>query len=65
MTYETPKLGWPLTPARFIRSVLLPPFMRLIGQWLFALFQGWRAYLGAYVRSSFAAAVVGDGWVVA
>jgi hypothetical protein len=42
-----PLLGWPLTLARFIPSVLLPPFMRLIGQWLFALLQGWPTYFGA------------------
>jgi len=38
LTYEAPLLGWPLTLARFIPGVLLPPFMGLLGQWLFALF---------------------------
>jgi hypothetical protein len=33
-------LGWPLTLARFIPGVLLPPFMGLVGQWLFAVFAG-------------------------
>ena len=40
LTYEAPLLGWPLTLARFIPGVLLPPFMGLLGQWLFAVFQG-------------------------
>ncbi len=38
LTYEAPLLGWPLTLARFIPGVLLPPFMGLIGAWLFAVF---------------------------
>jgi uncharacterized membrane protein YraQ (UPF0718 family) len=40
LTYEAPLLGWPLTLARFIPGVLLPPLMGLVGQWLFALFAG-------------------------
>lgn len=40
LTYEAPLLGWPLTLARFIPGVLLPPFMGLLGQWLFAVFNG-------------------------
>ncbi len=40
LTYEAPLLGWPLTLARFIPGLLLPPFMGLIGQWLFAVFKG-------------------------
>ena len=40
LTYEAPLLGWPLTLARFIPGVLLPPFMGLLGQWLFAVFEG-------------------------
>ena len=40
LTYEAPLLGWPLTLARFIPGVLLPPLMGLLGQWLFALFAG-------------------------
>jgi len=31
-------LGWPLTLARFVPGVLLPPVMGLIGHWLFGLF---------------------------
>src|SRR6266851_1976546 len=38
LTYEAPLLGWPLTLARFLPGVLLPPVMGLIGQWLFGLF---------------------------
>jgi hypothetical protein len=40
LTYEAPLLGWPLTLARFLPGVLLPPVMGLIGQWLFGLFSG-------------------------
>ena len=41
LTYEAPLLGWPLTLARFVPGVLLPPVMGLIGQWLFGLFKRW------------------------
>lgn len=37
LTYEAPLLGWPLTLARFIPGVLLPPLMGWIGQWLYLL----------------------------
>ena len=40
LTYEAPLVGWPLTLARFIPGVLLPPVMGVIGQWLFRLFGG-------------------------
>lgn len=40
LTYEAPLVGWPLTLARFIPGVLLPPVLGLIGQWLFKLFGG-------------------------
>lgn len=39
LTYEAPLLGWPLTLARFIPGVLLPPLMGWIGQWLYLLFK--------------------------
>jgi len=39
LTYEAPLLGWPLTLARFIPGVLLPPVMGYIGQWLYMLFK--------------------------
>lgn len=41
LTYEAPLLGWPLTLARFVPGVLLPPIMGLLGQWLFGLFKRW------------------------
>lgn len=41
LTYEAPLLGWPLTLARFVPGVLLPPVMGLLGQWLFGLFKRW------------------------
>jgi uncharacterized protein len=40
LTYEAPLLGWPLTLARFIPGVLLPPVMGIVGQWLYVLFRG-------------------------
>jgi uncharacterized membrane protein YraQ (UPF0718 family) len=40
LTYEAPLVGWPLTLARFLPGVLLPPVMGLLGQWLFRLFGG-------------------------
>lgn len=39
LTYEAPLLGWPLTLARFVPGVLLPPVMGLLGQWLFTVFK--------------------------
>lgn len=35
LTYEAPLMGWPLTLARFIPAVLLPPLLGWIGQWLY------------------------------
>jgi uncharacterized membrane protein YraQ (UPF0718 family) len=40
LTYEGPLVGWPLTLARFIPGVLVPPLLGLVGQWLFRLFGG-------------------------
>jgi uncharacterized membrane protein YraQ (UPF0718 family) len=40
LTYEAPLLGWPLTLARFVPGVLLPPLMGLIGHWLYSAFEG-------------------------
>ena len=37
LTYEAPLLGWPLTLARFLPGVLVPPLLGLVGQWLFDL----------------------------
>ena len=39
LTYEAPLIGWPLTLARFIPAVLLPPVVGVLGQWLFRVFQ--------------------------
>lgn len=39
LTYEAPLLGWPLTLARFIPGVLLPPLLGWLGQWLYLLFK--------------------------
>jgi uncharacterized membrane protein YraQ (UPF0718 family) len=39
LTYEGPLLGWPLTLARFIPAMLLPPLLGLVGQWLFRFFK--------------------------
>ena len=38
LTYEAPLLGWPLTLARLLPGVLLPPVLGLIGQWLYGVF---------------------------
>lgn len=40
LTYEAPLLGWPLTLARFVPGVLLPPVMGVVGEWLFGVFKG-------------------------
>ena len=40
LTYEAPLLGWPLTLARFIPGVLLPPLLGVVGQWLYVMFRG-------------------------
>ena len=34
-----PLLGWPLTLARCIPGLLVPPLLGLLGQWLFNLFR--------------------------
>ena len=39
LTYEAPLLGWPLTLARLLPGVLLPPLLGLLGQWLYLLFK--------------------------
>jgi uncharacterized membrane protein YraQ (UPF0718 family) len=38
VSYEAPLLGWPMTLARFVPSLLLPPIIALAGHWLFHLF---------------------------
>jgi len=42
LTYEAPLLGWPLTLARFVPGVLLPPVMGVVGQWLYGVLSGAR-----------------------
>jgi uncharacterized membrane protein YraQ (UPF0718 family) len=37
LTYEVPLLGWPLTLARILPALTLPPILGLVGQWLFEL----------------------------
>ena len=37
-TYEAPLLGWPLTLARFLPGLLVPPLLGVVGQWLVGLF---------------------------
>lgn len=37
LTYEAPLLGWPLTLARILPALALPPILGLVGQWLFHL----------------------------
>jgi len=39
VSYEAPLLGWPMTLARFVPSLLLPPIIALFGQWLFTWFR--------------------------
>jgi uncharacterized protein len=38
LTYEAPLLGWPMTLARLIPGVLLPPVLGWLGHWLYAVF---------------------------
>ena len=37
-SYEAPLLGWPMTFARLVPGLLLPPALGWIGQWLFEFF---------------------------
>ena len=38
LTYEAPLLGWPVTLARFLPGVFLPPALGWLGQWLYTIF---------------------------
>ncbi len=38
LTYEAPLLGWPLTLARCLPALFVPPLMGILGQWVFDLF---------------------------
>lgn len=46
LTYEAPLLGWPLTLARLLPGVLVPPLLGLAGQVLY----GWFAARGPSAR---------------
>jgi uncharacterized protein len=35
LTYEVPLLGWPLTLARCVPALFIPPIMGVLGQWIF------------------------------
>jgi hypothetical protein len=35
LTYEAPLMGWPITLARFLPGLFVPPVLGLVGQWLF------------------------------
>lgn len=37
LTYEAPLLGWPLTMARCLPALFIPPIMGILGQWVFSL----------------------------
>ena len=37
LTYEAPLMGWPITLARFLPGLLVPPILGVVGQWLFEL----------------------------
>ncbi len=38
LTYEAPLLGWPLTLARCLPALLVPPIMGILGEWIFNFF---------------------------
>jgi uncharacterized protein len=38
LTYEAPLLGWPMTIARCLPALFIPPLMGIVGQWIFNLF---------------------------
>lgn len=38
LTYEAPLLGWPITLARLLPGVFLPPALGWLGQWLYTIF---------------------------
>jgi len=46
LTYEAPLMGWPITLARFLPGMLVPPILGLVGQWLFELFSRSRFPVG-------------------
>jgi uncharacterized membrane protein YraQ (UPF0718 family) len=46
LTYEAPLMGWPITLARFVPGLLVPPLLGVVGQWLFELFDRSRVPIG-------------------
>jgi uncharacterized protein len=46
LTYEAPLMGWPVTLARFLPGLLVPPVLGVVGQWLFEVLARPRASLG-------------------
>jgi uncharacterized protein len=46
LTYEAPLMGWPITFARFIPGLLVPPMLGVLGQWLFEWFSRRQVPLG-------------------
>ena len=38
LTYEAPLLGWPLTLARLLPGLLVPPLLGMAGQFLYRVF---------------------------
>ncbi|MBC8132818.1 MAG: permease [Deltaproteobacteria bacterium] len=38
LTYEAPLLGWPLTLARLLPGLLVPPLLGVVGQFLYRVF---------------------------
>ena len=46
LTYEAPLMGWPITLARFLPGMLVPPILGLVGQRLFELFSRSRFPVG-------------------
>lgn len=37
LTYEAPLMGWPITLARFVPGLLVPPVLGVLGQWLYEM----------------------------
>jgi hypothetical protein len=38
LTYEAPLLGWPMTLARLVPGLLVPPLLGVVGQFLYRVF---------------------------
>jgi uncharacterized membrane protein YraQ (UPF0718 family) len=46
LTYEAPLMGWPITLARFLPGLLVPPVLGVLGQWLFEVLSRPRLPIG-------------------